>query len=48
MRTRTQRLLNEVQRPEVYEEVLVEASATPVALSVWSGESGAASVVFLP
>jgi alpha-beta hydrolase superfamily lysophospholipase len=48
MRTRTQRLLNAVQRPEVYEEVLVEVSAAPVALSVWSGESGAASVVFLP
>ena len=40
MRTRTQRLLNAVQRPEVYEEVLIEASGAPVVLSVWSGESG--------
>jgi alpha-beta hydrolase superfamily lysophospholipase len=48
MRTRTQRLLNAVQRPEVYEEVLVEASGAPVVLSVWSGKSGAPSVVFLP
>jgi alpha-beta hydrolase superfamily lysophospholipase len=32
----------------VYEEVLIEASGAPVVLSVWSGESGAPSVVFLP
>ena len=48
MRTRTQRLLNLVQRPDVYEEVLVESSGAPVALSVWNGEPGAAPVVFLP
>jgi pimeloyl-ACP methyl ester carboxylesterase len=48
MRTRTQRLLNAVQKPEVYEEVLIEASGVPVVLSVWSGESDAASIVFLP
>jgi alpha-beta hydrolase superfamily lysophospholipase len=32
----------------VYEEVLLEAPGAPVVLSVWSGESGAAPVVFLP
>lgn len=48
MRTRTQRLLNAVQRPDVYEEVLVESSGVPVALSVWNGEPGVSPVVFLP
>jgi alpha-beta hydrolase superfamily lysophospholipase len=48
LRTRTQRLLNAVERPEVYEEVLLEASGASVVLSVWSGESGTATVVFLP
>jgi alpha-beta hydrolase superfamily lysophospholipase len=32
----------------VYEEVLLEASGAPVVMSVWSGEDGAAPVVFLP
>ena len=32
----------------MYEEVLVESSSAPVALSVWNGEPGAAPVVFLP
>ena len=48
MRSRTQRLLNAVQRPEVYEEVLLESSGAPVALSVWRGGAGTAPVVFLP
>jgi alpha-beta hydrolase superfamily lysophospholipase len=48
MRTREQRLLNAVQRPEVYEEVLVESAGAPFALSVWRGESDAPCVVFLP
>src|SRR3712207_2871740 len=48
MRTRAQRMLNAVQRPEVYEEVLIEFSGAPVVLSVWKGNSGAPCVVFLP
>lgn len=32
----------------MYEEALLEAPGAPVVLSVWSGESGAAPVVFLP
>jgi alpha-beta hydrolase superfamily lysophospholipase len=48
MRTCEQRLLNAVQRPEVYEEVLVESAGALIALSVWRGESDAPCVVFLP
>lgn len=48
MRTRAQRLLNAVQRPEVYEEVLIQPSGAPIALSIWTDGFGAPSVVFLP
>src|SRR5918912_235949 len=48
MRTRTQRLLNGVQRPEVYEETLLESSGASVALSVWRGKPGNPCVTFLP
>jgi alpha-beta hydrolase superfamily lysophospholipase len=48
MRIREQRLLNSVQRPEVYEEVLIRSAGTPIALSVWRGESEAPCVLFLP
>jgi pimeloyl-ACP methyl ester carboxylesterase len=48
MRTRAQRLLNAVQRPEVYEEVLLESHATPIVLSLWRGEPDAPCVIFLP
>lgn len=48
MRTRSQRLLNEVQRPEVYREVLVIAGRHEIALSVWEADAGAPTVVFLP
>ena len=48
MRTRAQRLLNTVQRPEIYEEVLIESSGVPIALSIWKGEADAPCVVFLP
>ena len=48
MRTKAQRLLNAVQRPEVYEEALIESLGVPIALSIWTGESGAPGVVFLP
>ena len=46
MRTRAQRLLNAVSRPEVYEEVLIEPSGVAFVLSLWSGESGAPCVVY--
>jgi alpha-beta hydrolase superfamily lysophospholipase len=48
MRTREQRLLNAVQRPDVYEEVLIESRGVPIALSIWKGNPGAPCIVFLP
>lgn len=48
MRTREQERLNAVQRPEAYGEVLIESAGLPVALSVWRGDPGLASVLFLP
>ena len=48
MRTREQRLLNAVQRPDVYEEVLIESQGVPIALSIWRGNPGAPCIVFLP
>jgi alpha-beta hydrolase superfamily lysophospholipase len=41
-------LLNAVSRPEVYEEVMIDPSGVPIALSIWIGQPGAPSVVFLP
>ncbi len=48
MRTREQRLLGAVQRPDIYEEVLIESRGVPIALSIWKGNPGAPCVVFLP
>ena len=48
MRTQEQRLLNAVQRPDVYEEVLIESRGVPIALSIWQGNPGAPCIVFLP
>src|SRR5215469_8062633 len=48
MRTREHRLLNAVQRPDIYEEVLIESQGIPIALSIWEAKQGAPCVVFLP
>jgi alpha-beta hydrolase superfamily lysophospholipase len=48
MRTHDQRLLNAVQRPEAYEEVVVESDGAPNVLSVWAGPWDAPAVLFLP
>lgn len=48
MRTRAQRVLNQVQRPDAYREVLIESTGTTVALSVWDGGPGSPAVLFLP
>ena len=48
MRTREQQLLNAVQRPDVYEEVLIEYRGVPIALSIWKGNPDAPCIVFLP
>jgi alpha-beta hydrolase superfamily lysophospholipase len=48
MRTREQRLLNAEQRPDVYEELLIQSRGVPIALSIWKGNPGAPCIVFLP
>jgi alpha-beta hydrolase superfamily lysophospholipase len=48
MRSPTQRILNQVQRPDAYREVLIDSGGMPVALSVWDGDAGAPALLFLP
>jgi alpha-beta hydrolase superfamily lysophospholipase len=48
MRTHDQRLLNAVQRPEAYAEVVLDSRGVPVVLSVWAGPPAAPVVLFLP
>lgn len=48
MRTPDQQLLNAVQRPKAYDEVVVESGGAPVVLSVWAGPPTAPAVLFLP
>ncbi|GAY17155.1 hypothetical protein MSZK_38810 [Mycobacterium sp. shizuoka-1] len=48
MRDRGQRLRNEVEHPERYEEVTITSCGVPIVLSVWHGQSGGPVAVFLP
>lgn len=48
MRTHDQRLLNAVQRPDAYEEVVLDSDGMPIVLSVWPGPAGAPAVLFVP
>lgn len=48
MRTATDRLLNNVQRPAAYREAVITSAGAPIVLSVWDGEPGRPAVVFLP
>ncbi|MGY1708589.1 alpha/beta fold hydrolase [Geodermatophilus sp. SYSU D00758] len=48
MRTATDRLLNAVQRPDDYREVLIHSAEAPIVLSVWKGQPDRPVVVFLP
>lgn len=48
MRDRNQRLRNEVEHPERYEEVTIPSGGVPIVLSVWQGQSGGPVAVFLP
>jgi alpha-beta hydrolase superfamily lysophospholipase len=48
MRTRDQQLLNAVQRPDAYDEVVLDSGGVPVVLSVWAGLRDAPAVLFLP
>ena len=48
MRDRDQRLRNEVEHPQRYEEVTVTSAGVPIVLSVWHSRSGGPVGVFLP
>lgn len=48
MRDRDQRLRNEVEHPERYEEVTITSSGVPIVLSVWHGRPGGPVAMFLP
>ena len=48
MRTATDKLLNAVQRPDAYREVVISSAGAPIVLSVWNGRPGRPGVVFLP
>ncbi|MEE6139863.1 alpha/beta fold hydrolase [Mycobacterium sp. 050128] len=48
VRDRNQRLRNEVEHPQLYEEVTITSADVPIVLSVWRGCSGGPVVVFLP
>ena len=48
MRTAADRLLNAVQRPDAYREVVLRSMEVPIVLSVWDGLPDRPAVVFLP
>ncbi|ULE34384.1 alpha/beta hydrolase [Mycobacterium sp. IDR2000157661] len=48
MRDRNQRLRNEVEHPQRYEEATITSVGAPIVLSVWHGRPGGSVVVFLP
>jgi alpha-beta hydrolase superfamily lysophospholipase len=48
MRTAEQKLLNTVQRPEAYREVVISSDGADIVLSVWEGLASRPVVLFLP
>jgi alpha-beta hydrolase superfamily lysophospholipase len=48
MRSPDQRMLNAVQHPERYREVVLLSGGFPVVLSVWAGSVGEPAVLFIP
>ena len=48
MRTVEQKLLNAVQRPEAYREVVISSDGADIVLSVWEGLASRPVVLFLP
>jgi alpha-beta hydrolase superfamily lysophospholipase len=48
MRSAEQKLLNAVQRPEAYREVVLWSAGARIVLSVWDGTAGMPVVLFLP
>lgn len=41
-------MLNQVQRPDVYREAVIESGGGQIVLSIWEATKGAPVVVFLP
>jgi alpha-beta hydrolase superfamily lysophospholipase len=48
MRTPTERMLNAIQRPDAYREVVIHSAGASIVLSVWEGNPERPAVVFLP
>ncbi len=48
MRTPGDKLLNNVERPNAYREVLISSGGSTIVLSVWDGRPDRPAVVFLP
>lgn len=48
MRSAEQKMLNAVQRPGAYREVVIGSGGVSIVLSVWDGTPGEPAVVFLP
>ena len=48
MRSAEQKVLNAVQRPEAYHEVVLGSSGARIVLSVWDAATGTPVVLFLP
>jgi alpha-beta hydrolase superfamily lysophospholipase len=48
MRSAEQKMLNAVQRPEAYREVVLRSAGARIVLSVWDGAAGMPVVLFLP
>jgi alpha-beta hydrolase superfamily lysophospholipase len=48
MRSAEQKMLNAVQRPEAYREVVLGSAGARIVLSVWDGATGMPVVLFLP
>ncbi len=48
MRSKAEKILNIVTRPECYEEVIIESASAPIALSIWKSHENDPVIVFIP
>lgn len=48
MRSSTDKLLNKIQHPDRYREVVITSAGTQIVLSVWAGRPDRAAIAFLP
>ncbi|NTW05673.1 MAG: alpha/beta fold hydrolase, partial [Peptococcaceae bacterium] len=48
MRTKMDRMLNNVSRPDCYEEAIIESVTGPLVLSIWKSRHGDPTVLFIP